>query len=135
MRQIAEIVVTASGVFLIGLGAVMLIRPAITERFIMSFAGSRKAHFTEMFFRLLFGVSLAMLSMSMWQPKAFRALAWVIIISSVLLLILPWQFHQRFGSRVLPMLVKYMRVYAVGVLAFGVLIVYAVYYPHINSMA
>lgn len=135
MSQVAEIVVTASGLFLIGLGVVMLVRPAITERFIMSFAGSRKAHFTEMFFRLLFGVSLALLSMRMWQPKAFHALAWVIIISSVVLLILPWQFHQRFGARVLPMLVKYMRLYAVGVLAFGVLIVYAVYHPNINSVA
>lgn len=135
MRQVAEIVVTASGLFLIGVGAVMLIRPAITERFIMSFAGSRKAHFTEMFFRLLFGISLALLSMSMWQPKVFRVFAWVIIISSVLLLILPWQFHQRFGARVLPMLVRYMRLYAVGVLAFGVLIVYAVYRPHIYAVA
>lgn len=135
MRQIAEIVVTTSGLFLIGLGGVMLVKPAITERFITSFASSRKAHFTEMFFRLLFGASLVLLSVSMWQPKLFWILAWAIIVSSVLLLVLPWQLHQRFGSRVLPVLVRYMRLYAVGVLAFGALIVYGVYYPYVNSMA
>lgn len=133
LRQLAEIVVAASGVFLIGLGSVMLIKPAITERFITSFASSRKAHFLEMSVRLLFGISLVVLSMSMWQPTLFRILAWAIIGSSVLLLILPWQFHQRFGSRVLPVLVRYMRLYAVGVLAFGVLIVYGLYHPYIDS--
>jgi hypothetical protein len=135
VRQIAEIVVTASGLFLIGLGAVMLVKPAVTERFITSFASSRKAHFTEMFFRLLFGVSLALLSMTMWQPDLFRILAWAIIGSSVLLLLLPWQLHQRFGSRILPVLVRYMRLYAIGVLTFGVLIVYGVYHPYISSPA
>ena len=101
----------------------------------MSFASSRKAHFIEMSFRLLFGVSLVLLSMSMWQPELFRILAWAIIGSSVLLLLLPWQFHQRFGSRVLPVLVRYIRLYALGVLAFGALIVYAVYHPYSNSAA
>lgn len=79
LRQLAEIVVAASGVFLIGLGSVMLIKPAITERFITSFASSRKAHFLEMSVRLLFGISLVVLSMSMWQPTLFRILAWAII--------------------------------------------------------
>lgn len=128
LRQVAEIVVTASGLFFIGLGGVMLAKPAMTERFITSFASSRMAHFTEMFFRLLFGVSLALLSMSMWKPKLFLILAWAIIVSSVMLLALPWKFHQRFGSRVLPLLVRYMRLYAVGVLAFGALIVYGIYH-------
>lgn len=135
MHLIAEIVVTAAGLFLIGLGGVMLIKPAVTERFITSFASSRKAHFTEMSFRLLFGVSLASLAMSMWQPKLFRILAWAIIVSSVLLIILPWQIHQRFGARVLPLVVQYMRLYAVGVLVFGVLILYGLYLPYINAAA
>jgi hypothetical protein len=113
----------------------MLINPAMTERFIMSFASSRQAHFTEMIFRLLFGIALMLLSKTMWQPKLFLILAWAIIVSSVVLVLLPWQFHQRFGTRVLPLLVRYMRLYALGVLAFGVLVLYGVYHPCISSAA
>lgn len=133
MRQIAEIVVAASGVFLIGLGGVMLVKPAVTERFIMSFASSQKAHFTEMFFRLVFGVSLVWISVSMWQPQLFRVLAWVIIVSSIVLLALPWQFHQRFGAQVLPLIARYMRLYALGVAAFGGLILYGLYHSFVNA--
>jgi len=132
--QLAEIVVAASGLALLGLGGVMLFEPAATERFIRSFASSRKAHFTEMFFRLLFGVSLAVLSMNMWQPTPFRILGWAIIGSTVILMILPWQFHQRFGARVLPVLVRHMRLYAVGVMAFGALVLYGVYHPYTNKI-
>lgn len=129
LHQLAEFIVTASALFFVGFGSVMLVKPALTERFVTSFAASRRAHFTEMFFRLLFGLSLVPISENMWQPTLFLMLAWAIIISSVVLLILPWRFHQRFGARVIPMLVRHLRLYAVGALAFGVLIIYALWTP------
>lgn len=135
LALLAEIVVAASGLFLIGFAGLMLVNPAMPERFIMSFASSRRAHFTEMIFRLLFGISLMLLSKTMWQPKLFLILAWAIIVSSVVLVLLPWQFHQRFGTRVLPLLVRYMRLYALGVLAFGFLVLYGVYDPCLSSAA
>jgi hypothetical protein len=135
MNLLAEIVVAASSLFLIALAFIMFVKPAMTERFIMSFASSKRAHYTEMFFRLLFGVSLVLLSKTMWQPKLFLLLGWAIVISSVVLLLLPWQLHHRFGTRVLPLLVRYKRLYAVGVMAFGVLLLYGVYHTYINAAA
>jgi phosphoglycerol transferase MdoB-like AlkP superfamily enzyme len=107
----------------------MVFKPSMAEGFVTVFASSRKAHLAEMLFRLVFGTSLGLTWMSMWQPQLFRLLAWTIILSSIALLILPWQFHQRFGSRVIPVLVRHMRLYGLGVLAFGVLIGYGVYGP------
>jgi hypothetical protein len=53
MNLFAEIVVAASSVFLIGLAGIMFVKPSVMVRFIVSFASSARAHYTEMFFRLL----------------------------------------------------------------------------------
>ena len=46
---------------------------------------------------------------------------------SPLLILMPWQWHHRFGEKVRPMLIRRMKVYAAWLLAFGVLIIYAVF--------
>lgn len=132
MNLFAEIVVAASSVFLMGLAGVMIVKPAMTERFILSFASSARAHYTEMFFRLLFGASLALLSRAMWQANLFLILGWAIIISSVALLIMPWQWHYRLGKRVLPILIRYMKFYALGVFAFGVVLLYGAFSTYLH---
>ena len=124
MNLFAEIVVFASSVFLIGLAGVMFVKPVGIERFILSFASSARAHYTEMFFRLLFGASLVLLSRTMRQGDLFMILGWAIVISSVVLLAMPWQWHDRMGKRVLPILVRYMRLYASGMFVFGALLLY-----------
>lgn len=132
MNLFAEIVVAAFSVLLIGLAGVMFVKPAVIVRFIMSFAGSARAHYTEMFFRLLFGASLVLLSRTMWQANLFLILGWAIVISSAALLIMPWQWHYRFGTRVLPILVRYLRLYALGVFAFGALLFYGVFSMYLH---
>src|SRR5262245_19492165 len=117
MILLAEIVVVAASLFLIGLASFMLIKSAMIERFFMSFASSRKSHLTEMFFRLLFGIALVLLSTTMWQPKAFFLFGWAVIVSSTMLVLHPWQLHNRFGTHVRPLLIRFMRPYAVCVFA------------------
>jgi hypothetical protein len=135
MLLLAEVVVVASSCFLIGLGFLMLVKPATIERFFLSFASSSKTHLTEMFFRLLFGVSLILLSKVMWQSKVFLFFGWAVVVSSAVLVILPWQLHQRFGTRVLPLMIRFMRPYAVCVLALGLFLLYGVYHAYITPAA
>ena len=127
MNLFSEIVVAASCLYLIGLAGVIFVKPAVAQRFIVSFASSARAHYIEMFFRLPFGASLVLLSRTMWQAKLFLILGWAIVISSLVLLLLPWQWHHRFGTRVLPILVRYMWLYALGTLAFGALLLYGTF--------
>ena len=119
---LAAIVVVGFALFLIGLTGIVFARPALAERFFLAFASSARAHYLEQALRLLIGASLVVLSPAMWQATMFRVIGWAIVISAVGLMLVPWRWHHRFGQRVLPTLVRHLRLYAVGLLAFGVLL-------------
>jgi hypothetical protein len=124
---LAGIVVVACGLFLIVLTGVVFAKPALAEQFFMSFASSARTHYVEQALRLLIGASLVVLAPAMWQTNMFRLIGWAIVVSSVGLILIPWRWHHRFGEWVLPVLVRHMRLYAVGLLAFGALLLYGVF--------
>jgi hypothetical protein len=127
MNAVAGAILVAFGLFLVGLTIVVFAKPAVAERFFMSFASSARAHYTEQVIRLLIGTSLVIRSAEMWQPKVFWFLGWAVVLSSLVLILSPWQWHQRFGEKVRPMLIRRMKLFAVGLLAFGVLLLYGVF--------
>lgn len=127
MNAVAGAILVAFGLFLIGLTVVVFAKPTIAERFFMSFASSARAHYTEQVVRLLIGASLIIRSGAMWQPRVFWLVGWAIVVSSLVLVLTPWQWHDRFGGAVRPMLIRHMKLFAVGLLAFGVLLIYGVF--------
>lgn len=127
MSLLAGFVVVAFGLFLIGLSCIVVAKPALAERFFMSFASSARAHYIEQVLRLLLGASLVVLAPAMWQASIFRVIGWAIVIGSVGLMLMPWRWHHRFAQWVLPTVVRHMRLYAVGLFAFGVLLVYGAF--------
>ena len=128
MTLLAGIVVVACGLCLIGFTCIVFVRPEPAKRFLMSFASSARAHYAEQACRLLFGTSLVVLSAAMWQATMFRVIGWALVISSLALLLMPWQWHHRFGRRVLPSVVRHITLYAAGVFAFGCLLLYGVFF-------
>ena len=126
MTLLSSIVVVVFGLFLIGLTCVVFAAPTLAERFLVSFASSARAHYVEMACRLLIGSSLAILSPVMWQPQVFRVIGWVIVITSIALILIPWRWHHRFATLVLPTLVRRKRFYAVALFASGCLLLYGV---------
>ena len=126
MTLVAAVVVVAFGLFLIVLTGVAFANPALAARFLMSFASSARTHYIEQVVRLLIGTSLVVLSPTMWQANLFWLIGWAIVVSSVALILLPWQWPHQLGERVLPMIVRRMNVYAIGLLAFGALLLYGV---------
>ena len=104
-----------------------LAKPAIAEGFLTAFASSARTHYVEQVVRLVVGTALVVRSPIMWQPKMFWLVGWAIVVSSAVLLCVPWQWHHRLGERVLPLLVRYLRLYAVASLAFGALLLYGVF--------
>jgi hypothetical protein len=121
-----SIVVVAFGLSLIAFTGVAFAKPAIAERFLTAFASSARTHYVEQVFRLLIGAALVVVSPTMWHPKIFWLVGWAIVISSAALMCVPWQWHNRLGERVLPMLVRHLRLYAVGSFALGALLLYGV---------
>lgn len=123
----AAIMVVAFGLALIAFSGVALGKPAIAERFLTAFASSARTHYVEQVFRLLVGAALVVRSPSMWHPKMFWLVGWAILVSSAVLLCVPWQWHHRLGERVLPLLVRYLRLYATGSFVFGALLLYGIF--------
>jgi hypothetical protein len=127
MNLVEAVIAVTFGLFLIGLTGVVFIRPAVAERFFMAFASSAKAHYTEQAVRLIIGASLVVLSPTMWQPFLFRIIGWAIIVSSIVLILAPWQWHHRFATHVRPKLIRFMKLFGIGLLLFGVLLLYGVF--------
>ena len=127
MSVAAAVVVVAFGLSLTAVPGVAFAKPAIAERFLTAFASSARTHYVEQVVRLLVGAALVVRSPVMWQPKMFWLLGWAIVVSSAALICIPWRWHDRLGERVRPMLVRYLRLYAVGSFAFGALLLYGVF--------
>jgi len=133
MHLLSGLVVVVSATFFIGLMVLVFAKPAVAERFFMGFASSALTHSIEQMLRVLFGGSLVIYSPAMWQPDVFRLIGWAIVVSSVGLMLTPWQWHHRFGKMVLPVLIQHMRLYAIGSFAFGTVILYAVFAPQLKG--
>jgi hypothetical protein len=127
MSAVAGAILVAFGFFLFGLTVVVFAKPAVAERFFMSFASSARTHYTEQIVRLLIGASLIIRAGAMWQPKVFWLVGWAVVLSSLVLILTPWQWHDRFGEAVRPMVIRHMKLFAVGLLAFGLLLIYGVW--------
>ena len=126
MSVAAAVVVVAFGLSLIAFSGVAFAKPAIAGRFLAALASSARTHYVEQVVRLLIGAALVVRSPIMWQPRMFWLVGWAIVVSSAVLLCGPWQWHHRLGERVLPLLVRHLRLYAVGSFAFGALLLYGV---------
>jgi hypothetical protein len=127
MNAVAGAILVVFGLFLVGLTVVVFTKPAVAERFFTLFASSARAHYIEQVIRLVIGASLIVRSGAMWQPKVFCFVGWAIVLSSLVLLLTPWRWHHRFGEEVRPTLIRHMKLFAVGLLAFGVLLIYALF--------
>ena len=127
MSVVAAVLVVAFGLSLIALPGVASAKPAIVERFFAAFASSARTHYMEQVLRSLIGAALVVRSPTMWQPKMFWFFGWAIVVSSAVLLCIPWQWHHRFAERLLPLVVRHLRLYVVGSFIFGALLVYGVF--------
>jgi len=127
MSVVAAVVVVVFSLSLITFTGVAFAKPERAERFLMAFASSARTHYVEQVFRILVGAALVVVSSTMWQPEMFWLFGWAIVVSSAALICVPWQWHDRLGERVRPMLVRYLKLYAVGAFALGVLLLYGVY--------
>jgi hypothetical protein len=124
----AKFVIVAFCALLLVLAGLVFANRAQAERFFLSFASSAATHYTEQAVRLLIGSSLIVLSPSMWQPSVYQFIGWLIVVPTVVLILTPWQWHHRFGARVLPLFRKFIEIYALGMIVFSVFLLFGVYF-------
>jgi hypothetical protein len=124
MKVLSGTLVAVFGVLLTALAVLIAIKPQLAERFLRSFASSPRAHYTEQLLRLVAGGALVIFAPWMWYSELFRLLGWLIIITAAALLVLPWRWHNTFGTWAIPLVIRYMKLFAVGALALAIFIFY-----------
>ena len=117
-------VVLGFGLFLIGLAVLVAARPSLAERFLSSFASSAQAHYSEQLGRLTVGAAMTHFAHFMWFPYVFKLFGWVLVISAIGLLVIPWQWHHAFATKVMPPVIRHMRLFALSASALGAFILY-----------
>ena len=89
--QLFAIIVVIFGALCIAASVVLILRPTATHAALNWFASTVRAHVIEQAARLLLGASLVLTAPAMWQPVLFLVIGWLIIVTSVALLCLPWR--------------------------------------------
>ncbi|MBA3949937.1 MAG: hypothetical protein H0X44_08345 [Acidobacteria bacterium] len=117
--------VLAAGIFLLSLGLSSLIRPADTQRFLASIASSARAHFVEMFARLALGAAFISAAPRLKFAALFVVFGWVLVATTLVLLAVPWKWHRRFASWSVPIATRNMALFAIGPVAGGIVVLYA----------
>jgi hypothetical protein len=95
---VAAGIVVSAGFLLIALAAMALARPALARGFLLRFAKTAKAHYTEMAARIVVCVALVLASPRMLMSQLFFWFGAALLVSSILLLCLPWKWHRSMGA-------------------------------------
>lgn len=112
-------IVFLTGLLLVGLGITGLVRAPMVASFFEGFAQSARAHYGEQTVRILAGLGCLGIANATAFEQAFQAFGLVLIVTSGLLMLVPWRWHRRFANIVIPMVVRYQLFYVLGALCLG----------------
>lgn len=123
------LIVYLFAIFLMVMGILCFIRPVPIQHFFDLFAATKKAHLIEQAIRLVVGFSLIHFASVINYTWFFQVFGWLIVITSLLLIVLPWQWHQQFAQYVIPCVKRHLKLYALLSLFLAVLLLYAIWAP------
>lgn len=129
MTGLAVTVVVLTSLWLMTQGIAALIARPRVERFLEAFARSAKAHYLEQVLRLIAGAGLVLAAGTMQFTMLFRVFGWIVIVTSCGLLLIPWTWHRAFARWAVPWALRHLGLYALGSIALGGLMLYAVVAP------
>lgn len=122
MNTIAFVIIALTGFWMIGLAAVAIGKPDLMKRFFDGFASSARTHFLEMFLRLLVGAAFVVYSPGLRFPTVFSAFGYLLIITTAVLIFVPWKIHRRFAEQSLPIIYRFPIPFALVSFAGGLII-------------
>lgn len=119
---IAAVLVLLAGLYLIGLAVLCIVAPERGARFLGGFASSAATHVVELALRLAVGIAILAYSPYMVLAAFFKAFGWVLVVTSLGLLVIPWRWHQQVARATVPLVTRHLRLFAVGSFAFGTIL-------------
>jgi hypothetical protein len=125
MNTVGAVIVVFAGIWLISLSAVAIVKPESLKEFFLKFASSAFTHFLEMVLRLIAGAAFVLCAPQMKYSLIFTVFGCLLIVTSVVLLFVPWKLHRDFAHRSLPMMNKWMTLFGAVSFFGGALILYS----------
>ncbi|EJI83853.1 putative esterase [Alishewanella aestuarii B11] len=96
---LALLLVSLTGGYLVALGLVALLRPQQAQSFLLGFASSARLHYLEIVIRMLVGLAFIYSAEYVFSARAFTGFGWLLVLTSLPLLLLPWQWHRHFAAK------------------------------------
>lgn len=121
----AGIVVILAGLWLLGLAVTSALAPQAAARFLSGFASSARAHYLEQALRITGGAGFLLYAQQMRFTTVFEVFGWVLVITSLGLLAMPWRLHARFAQWAVPLAIRHLKFYALGAALLAAFIFYA----------
>lgn len=112
-------VVLLAGLYFVVLAAVSLTAPARASVFLLGFASSAATHYAELLVRLLVGVAFVAQAARIPFSAAFYVFGWLLLVTTLGLLLIPWQRHRRFAQRAVPLALRHLPLVAFASLLMG----------------
>jgi hypothetical protein len=116
---LASMLVLLTGLYLTGLSLVLLLSPARGIRFLAGFAGSAFTHYLELVLRLIAGGAILLYAPQMLFSGFFVIFGGVLVVTTIGLFAVPWQWHHRFAQRAVPYATRNSRLVAVASFVLG----------------
>ncbi len=127
MIQIAKYMVIIFGVFLIGVGLLMLFRPLKAREYLRKAGSNNLINYSEITIRMLPAAGLIMYAGLSKYPKIFMLLGWFMIATSLVLYFIPRRIHHKYAMWCADILTSaYIRIISPFSILFGCAIIYCV---------
>jgi hypothetical protein len=103
LQVLALLIVTATGLWLVGVAFLMVLRPRYCLHLLEKMSSSleranTRLHFTEQGLRVLAGVALILRAPVSKLPLAFEIAGWLLVGSSMLIMAAPIRWHGAYGK-------------------------------------
>jgi uncharacterized protein YjeT (DUF2065 family) len=129
LQASSAIVVAIIGLYFVGLGIVAIFAPVKAQKFLLGFAETPAKHFSELAIRFIAGGSLLVFAPRSRSPEAFSVFGWILLVTTLGLLLIPWRWHEKFARKAVPAALPYLRVIGICSLALGAALFYSMTTP------
>lgn len=129
MSFAASIVIAITALYFLSFAITCFLAPSAVTRFLNGFAGSARAHYAELGIRLSVGASLIVRAPDMLASEAIRALGWILVVTTVALACIPWNWHRRIAERSVPKALQHLKLLGIAASAAGIALLIALFGP------